>query len=66
MHSQKFIFTVLIGIMGGLITAGVHAVQTESRVDEHEVKINSLTNKIDKISNDTAYIRGMMERKQGE
>ena len=47
-------------ILGWICTAGIRAVQTETKVEEHDAIIKILSSKIDQISIDSSYIRGKL------
>lgn len=70
-HRRKQLFDLIIGLAAGLalpISATAVVLWADSRtmakdVARHEEKLTSLEDKIDRIRDDTAYIRGKLDSK---
>lgn len=62
MLHRKVEISVILAIIGWLVSAGIRAVNVEQKVIDHDSQIKEMNVEIHKISNDTAFIRGMMER----
>lgn len=63
-NAKKIEITVILVVIGWLATAGIRAVQVESKVDSHESSLKILSDKVDKISNDVSFVRGILENKK--
>lgn len=63
MDAKKVEITIVVAIVGWLVSAGVRAVQVESKVSDHDSSIKIIADKIDKISNDVSFIKGTIEKK---
>ena len=60
-YRTKFGVAFIMLTLGYLCTAGVKLVQMDYKVDDHADQIKTINVKIDQISKDTAFIRGILE-----
>lgn len=60
--SSKIEFGLIGMIIGSVVWLLSHVLPTEAKVERHEIQLMTLDSKVDKILEDTSYIRGKLEK----